>query len=109
MSLVLARDERASVRMSVERLIETGLARRNLRTAVEPYGKHPTSGRPNYVHRMCEDLFAFCHQHGASSVSLEDILRIDTLCSGHCDYFSKFALRVTELCIGAVGPHAVGN
>ena len=109
MSLVLARDDRANIRMSVERLIESGLARRNLRTAVEPYGKHPTSGRPNYVHRMCEELLAFCRQHGASSVSLEDILRIDMLCSGHCDYFSKFSLRLTELCIGDIGPHVVRN
>jgi len=109
MTQVLSLKDRAQALEAVERLIDAGIARRNRGAPGDAYGTHPTSGRPNYVHRMCEDLLAFCHQHGATSVSLEDVLLVDTLSSGHCDYFSKFSLRVTELCIGAAGPSTVRN
>lgn len=83
------------IRAGAESLIQVALERRSVDFDV--LQSNPESGKPMYVHRLCERLVDYCHERGAKTVSLKDILRADMLASGHCDYLRKFGLYVAEL------------
>lgn len=57
----------------------------------------PDACTPAYVLRMAEALLTAVNAHSRGPVTLADILRADTLASGHVDYQRKIALYCAEL------------
>lgn len=47
-----------------------------------------------WVFRMCEELVEVMDN---DEVTVDDVIKLDTYCSGHIDYLKKFALRLSEL------------
>jgi hypothetical protein len=70
------------------------------------YAPDPRHQKPKYVVRMCERLAALCRDMGAPWVQLEDVLKKDSLASGHSDYVSKLALYCAELLLPNEGAGA---
>lgn len=54
-------------------------------------------GVPVFVSRMCEKLAQACVERGQAGVTIKDVLRLDTMASGHTDYHRKLALYCREL------------
>lgn len=64
------------------------------------YARDPEFGVPKYVSAMCKQLAQMCTQRrgeGQTHVSVRDVLRVESLASGHCDYHPKLTLYVSEL------------
>lgn len=64
-------------------------------TTDELFESHPDkSFLLMWVFRMCEELLEIMDN---DSVTIDDIISLDTYCGGHIDYVKKFALRLSEL------------
>ena len=46
---------------------------------------------------MCEKLAQACVERGQAGVTIKDVLRLDTMASGHTDYHRKLAPYCREL------------
>lgn len=64
----------------------------------QPDGRqfHPDYKSLRYIVRMCEALLEKVHQMGNTSVTLDDVLRLEGTCTG-ADYDHKLALRCFNL------------
>ncbi len=63
--------------------------------------KHPEHNAPKYVVRMCEALAQAIHDSGNEGVTLAEVVRLESTCTGS-DYSHKLALRSHVLAFGAV-------
>lgn len=64
-----------------------------------------TNHKPLYVIEMCKELLSAILKAGGTC-ALADVLRADTVASGHVDYVSKFALYCDELARGVFDKRA---
>lgn len=74
-------------------IIQQGLAKRGAKGAMD---KHHEHNAPRYVVSMCEALTQAIHHAGNLSVTLADVVRLESTCTG-ADYHHKFALRCHRL------------
>lgn len=75
-------------------IIRRALAER--RASREDLEQHPEHKAPRYVVRMCEQLTRAIHSAGNHSVTLAEVVRLETSCTG-ADYHHKLALRSSRL------------
>lgn len=75
-------------------IIQNALAGRSASKA--DLDRHPEHNAPRYIVRMCEALEQAIHDAGNHSVTLADIVRLESTCTG-ADYHHKLALRSYRL------------
>ncbi|NMY91694.1 MULTISPECIES: hypothetical protein [Pseudomonas] len=75
-------------------IIRLALAER--RASRENLERHPEHKVPRYAVRMCEQLTRAIHSAGNHSVTLAEVVRLETSCTG-ADYHCKLALRASRL------------
>lgn len=79
-------------------IIQLALAGRN--AAKGDLARHPELNAPRYVVRMCEALTQAIHDAGNQGVTLAEVIRLESTCTG-ADYQHKLALRSHRLAHGA--------
>lgn len=62
--------------------------------------KHPEYNAPRYVVAMCEILAQAIHKAGNAYVTVAEIVRLESTCTG-ADYHQKLALRCHRLTLSA--------
>ncbi len=70
------------------------------RTSKLDHEQHPDHAAPRYVVRMCEALTQAIHDAGNPSITLADVVRLESTCTG-ADYAHKFAMRCHRLALSA--------
>lgn len=78
-------------------IIQQALAGRSDKSDLE---KHPEHHAPRYVVRMCESLTRAIQDAGNQDVTLADVVRLESTCTG-ADYPQKLALRCHRLTLSA--------
>jgi hypothetical protein len=76
-------------------LIDSALSARN--AASGDYDTDAEHRVPVFVSRMCATLAATCADRAGASVPVGDVLRVESMASGHSDYHRKLALYCREL------------
>lgn len=78
-------------------IIQQGLAKRSAKGAMDKRNEH---NAPHYVVSMCEALTQAIHEAGNPSITLADVVRLESTCTG-ADYAHKFAMRCHRLALSA--------
>ena len=79
-------------------IIQKALAARGSQT--DDYAKDPEHNAPRYVVGMCRALTQALHDAGNLSVSLAEVIRLESTCTG-ADYSDKLSLRIHRLSMNA--------
>lgn len=80
-------------------IIHQGLAERGSKGAIDRHTDHIA---PRYVVQMCEALIRAIHDAGNPSVTLAEVVSLESTCTG-TDYAHKLAMRCHRLVISAAG------
>lgn len=76
-------------------IIESALLKRGTQAGDRQI--HPVHKQPEYLVRLCNVLASKIQAAGNTSVTLEDVLRVERSACGHTDYEHKFAFYCAQL------------